>query len=123
MNAKDVILTAGYFGIIIVAYFFRGSLEPVSFSLLFIGLLLIGLVVFSKKLLSAKEITSDERTQSISGQAARMSMIMLFGFATLAIVYLEITNRPTSPVGVLAILVGIMSVTYSAVYYYLESKA
>lgn len=122
MNAKDVLMTAGYFAILVMAYVFRYAMEENAFNLLFIGLLLIGGVVFSRKLLSIKKITSDERTQSISGQAARISMIALFAFATLAIAYLSITHRPTSPVGVLAVLLGVMSITYAATFYYLEHK-
>ena len=122
MNAKDLTLTIGYFAILLIAYFYRGYMEQHSFTLLFIGLLLIGGVVFSKKLLSIKEITSDERTQGISGQAARISMIVLFAFSTLAIIYLSATQRPTSPTGVLAVLLGVMSITYAGVYYYLEHR-
>ena len=120
MRLKNIVLSLVFTLVLYFLYAYRNSFEPLAFEIVFFGLLIAGGIYVARELLSREEIDSDERTRIIAGKTARVTLVGTAVLIILLLAYLAWSGRPTSPNGVLAILLGAISIVYSVVYAYLD---
>ncbi|MFH1056960.1 MAG: DUF2178 domain-containing protein [Candidatus Micrarchaeota archaeon] len=120
MRLKNVVLSVAFTLLLYFVYVYRYSFEQLTFELLFFGLLVAGGLYASREWLSGEEIKSDERTKLITGKSARITLVATVVVIILVLAALAYTGRSTSANGVLAILLGVISIVYSVAYAYLE---
>src|SRR3989344_7968018 len=116
MRLKNVVLSLAFTLVLLLVYVYRNSFEAITFEILFFGLLVAGVIYASREWLSGDEIKSDERTQLMAGKAARVTLVASVVLIVLILAYLAYSGRPTSANGVLAVLLGTMSLIYSLAY-------
>ena len=122
MNLKNIVLSLAFTLVLYFIYANRGGFGQIEFLMVFFGLLVIGGLYASKEWLSSEEIKSDERTKLLTGKAARFTLVATAVLIVLILAFLAYTGRPTSANGVLALLLGAMSLIYSLTYAYLEKS-
>ena len=122
MRLKNVVLSLVFTLLLYFSYANRYSFEPLAFQILFFGLLIAGGFYAYREWISRDDVKSDERTQLIAGKSARFTLVASVVVVILILAVLAYSGRPTSPNGILAVLLGIMSVAYSVAYAYLERK-
>jgi len=122
MNLKNIVLSLVFTLLLYFIYANRYALDQVEFLAVFFGLLIAGGLYASREWLSQEEIKTDERTKLIAGKAARVTLVASVVFIIVILAVLTYTGRPTSANGALALLLGVMSFVYSAVYAYLEKS-
>gem|GEM_PF-3645128 len=122
MRMKNVVLSLVFTLLLYFSYVNRYSFEPVAFQILFFGLLIAGGFYAYREWISRDDVKSDERTQLIAGKAARMTLVASVVVVILILAVLAYTGRPTSASGVLAVLLGVMSLVYNIAYAYLERR-
>ncbi|MBI5225751.1 DUF2178 domain-containing protein [Candidatus Micrarchaeota archaeon] len=120
MKLQNVVISAAFTGLLYLIYISRGSFDPSIFGFLLFGLLIAGGIMLWLEVIRKGQIKHDERTELLAGKAARISLVAAFALIIVVMAYLSITERPTSPIGVLAMLVGLLSLIYSLTYAYLE---
>ena len=120
MRMKNIVLSAVFTLLLYFIYAYRHSLGQIEFLVVFFGLLIAGGIYAARELLSREEVKSDERTQLLTGKAARITVVATAVLIILTLAYLAFTGRPTSANGVLAILLGAVRLVYSITYAYLE---
>jgi len=119
---KNVVLSLVFTLLLYFSYANRYSFEPLAFQILFFGLLIAGGFYAYREWISRDDVKSDERTQLIAGKSARFTLVASVVVVILILAVLAYSGRPTSPNGILAVLLGIMSIAYSVAYAYLERK-
>lgn len=120
MKLQNVVISAAFTVLLLLVYVSRYALDAATFGFLLFGLLIAGGIFVWQEVIRKGQIKHDERTELLAGKAARISLVAAFALIILIMVYLTITERPTSPIGVLAMLVGLLSLIYSVTYAYLE---
>ncbi len=120
MKLQNVVISAAFTVLLYLVYVSRGSVDPSIFGFLLFGLLIAGGIFIWHEVIRKGQVKHDERTELLAGKAARISLIAAFALIIIIMAYLTITERPTSPIGVLAMLVGLLSLIYSLTYAYLE---
>lgn len=120
MKLQNVVISAGFTVLLYLVYVSRYTFDPAIFGLLLFGSLLAGGVFLWREVLRPGQIKHDERTELLAGKTARVTLVASFALIILIMAFLTVTERPTSPIGVLAMLVGLLSVIYSVTYAYLE---
>ncbi|MEM4255208.1 MAG: DUF2178 domain-containing protein [Candidatus Norongarragalinales archaeon] len=122
MRMKNVVLSLAFTLLLYFSYVNRYSIGNLEFLVVFFGLLTAGGFFAYREWISRDEIKSDERTQLMAGKAARFTLLASLVLIIIILAFLAYTGRPTSANGVLAVLLGIMSLVYSVAYAYLEYK-
>jgi len=120
MKLQNIVISAAFTVLLYLVYVSRFALEPAIFGFLLFGSLLAGGVFLWREVLRPGQIKHDERTELLAGKTARITLVASFALIILIMAFLTVTERPTSPIGVLAMLVGLLSVIYSVTYAYLE---
>ncbi len=120
MKLQNVVISAAFTVLLFLVYVSRFSMEPAIFGFLLFGSLLAGGVFLWREVLRPGQIKHDERTELLAGKTARITLIASFALIIFIMAFLTITERPTSPIGVLAMLVGLLGLIYSVTYAYLE---
>lgn len=123
MKLQNVVISAAFTLLLYLVYVSRYSLEPAVFVLLLFGSLFAGGVFLWREVLRPGQIKHDERTELLAGKAARITLMASFALIIFILAFLTVTERPTSPIGVLAMLVGLLSLFYSVIYAYLEKTS
>ncbi|HIH20020.1 TPA: DUF2178 domain-containing protein [Candidatus Micrarchaeota archaeon] len=120
MKLKNIVLSAVFTLLLYFTYVSRYSFDALEYSVLFFGLLVAGGLYASREWLTSEEVKSDERTKVIAGKAARFTLVATIVLIIVILAFLAWSGRPTSPSGILAILLGAISLVYSLTYAYLE---
>ncbi len=120
MRYQNVAISAAFTLLLYWVYVSRYVLDELVFGVLLFGLIIAGGLFLWRELLSSEKIKHDERTELLAGKAARITMIASFILIIVVMAFLTVSARPTSPIGVLAILVGLLSLIYSLTFAYLE---
>ncbi|MBI2445066.1 DUF2178 domain-containing protein [Candidatus Micrarchaeota archaeon] len=121
MKLQNVVISAGFTFLLYQIYVSRSTFEPAVFAVLLFGLLIAGGLFLWRDVLRGEKIKHDERTELLAGKAARITLIAAFATILLITAVLTITERPTSPIGVLVMLVGLLTMIYSITTAYLET--
>ncbi len=122
MRFQNIFISAAFTFLLYGVYVSRYIFDELSFSVLLFGLLIVAGLYVRREVLSREEIKQDERTELLAGKAARYTMVSAFAVIILVMAFLTVTDRPTSPIGVLAMLVGVLAIIYSLTYEYLKKK-
>ena len=122
MKLKNVVLSAAFTLLLYFLYVSRYTFDTTEYLLLFFALMVAGGLYAAREWLSSDEVKSDERTKLLAGKAARFTLVATVVLIILTLAYLTWTGRPTSPNGVLAVLLGSISLIYSLTYAYLEKN-
>lgn len=120
MNLKNVVLSLVFTLLMYYIWIERYTIETPAFYAVFFGLLVAGAFYAYRQWISRDAIKSDERTQLIAGKSARFTLLASAIVIILFLAYISLTGRPTSANGVLAVLLGTISLVYSIAYAYLE---
>jgi nicotinamide riboside transporter PnuC len=122
MKFQNIFISAAFTLLLYLIYISRYIFDELSFSVLLFGLLIVAGLFVWREVLSREQITQDERTELLAGKAARYTLVGAFAVIILIMAFLTVTDRPTSPIGVLAMLVGLLSILYALTYEYLKKK-
>ncbi|MBI5036877.1 DUF2178 domain-containing protein [Candidatus Micrarchaeota archaeon] len=122
MKLQNVAISLVFVIILYLIYSQRGTMDMLAFEVLIFGALIAGGLYLWKEVLNKEHVKHDERTELLAGKAARLTLIAAFVLIILILAFLSITGRPTSPIGVLAMLAGLLGLTYSGTYAYLEKR-
>ena len=122
MKLKNVVLSAAFTLLLYFLYVSRYTFDTTEYLLLFFALMVAGGLYAAREWLSSDEVKSDERTKLPAGSAARFTLMASVVVILLTLAYLTWTGRMTSPNGVLAVLLGSISLIYSLTYAYLEKN-
>jgi len=120
MKLQNVLISAGFTFLLYEIYVSRSTFDPAVFAFLLFGLIIAGGYFLWRDVLRGEKIKYDERTELLAGKAARITLAASFVLILLIMAALTITERPTSPIGVLVMLVGLLTVIYSVTTAYLE---
>lgn len=120
MKLKNIVLSLVFTLLLYFIWIERYAIETPAFYTVFFGLLIAGAFYAYREWLSNEEVKSDERTQLIAGKAARITLVVSVILIILILALLAFIGRPTSANGVLAVLLGTVSLVYSVAYAYLD---
>lgn len=121
MNFRNIAISLVFAAALAAIHLGRSALGGLYPAIFYLAIL-IGGALLGRELLS-KEVKYDERTAQVTGSAAKITLIATFALALAALVFLSVTDRPTSPQAVLTLLLGAMGVVYALAYAYRDKYA
>ncbi len=120
MKLKNIVLSLVFTLLLYFIWIERSAIDTPAFYAVFFGLLVAGAYYAYREWLSNEEVKSDERTQLIAGKAARVTLVASVILIIIILASLALTGWSPRANGVLAVLLGAISLVYSVAYAYLD---